>query len=237
MNHSQNEHALALLVRHTKIQTQDHTCIQIVTTPDGTPLNFDFEGTLITSSCLLINAGVSYSCDSVQHPVLIIYVDARAYLGKQLKTQIEGSYTDISDMTGGLLSAVPSKEEIHQLLSLFQSKNNAVIRDERVRKMMRYIRLHSEKKVELEEAAKLVLLSPDHARHIFAEQTGILFSQYVLWLRMKWALHYILKEQFSFSDAISKAGFSDQPHFTHMFRKTFGTTPMKIKKYACLIET
>ncbi len=66
-------------------------------------------------------------------------------------------------------------------------------------------------------------LSKSRLAHLFVEQIGITLSRYVLWVRMKTAVRYILSGA-SLTESAHQAGFSDLAHLSRSFKNTFGLT-------------
>ena len=91
----------------------------------------------------------------------------------------------------------------------------------RVEAMRTYALANLEKSLSLPEAASAACLSPDRARHLFVERTGLPFKTYVLWLRIRRAVE-IYAGGASLTNAAHGAGFADSAHFSRTFRRTFG---------------
>jgi AraC-like DNA-binding protein len=64
-------------------------------------------------------------------------------------------------------------------------------------------------------------LSPSRLRHLFAAEVGVPFRRYRAWTRMRRAIAEIA-DGANFTTAAHAAGFADQAHFAHDFRRTFG---------------
>ncbi|WP_185015555.1 helix-turn-helix transcriptional regulator [Salinisphaera orenii] len=67
-------------------------------------------------------------------------------------------------------------------------------------------------------------LSGSRFQHLFSRQVGVPFRRYRAWARMRVAIDRIVSGS-NFTAAAYTAGFSDQPHFNHDFRRTFGAPP------------
>ncbi|QIR16383.1 helix-turn-helix transcriptional regulator [Shewanella aestuarii] len=78
------------------------------------------------------------------------------------------------------------------------------------------------------DVAKKLALSESRFLHLFSEELGIPWRPYLLWCRMICAVRAILKGA-SATDAAYMAGFSDSPHLSRSFRKTFGMTIRQAK--------
>ncbi len=64
-------------------------------------------------------------------------------------------------------------------------------------------------------------LSASRFQHLFTQEVGVPFRRYRAWHRMRAAIREIVKGS-NFTTAAHTAGFSDQAHFAHDFRRTFG---------------
>ncbi|HUF35043.1 MAG TPA: helix-turn-helix domain-containing protein [Gemmatimonadales bacterium] len=64
-------------------------------------------------------------------------------------------------------------------------------------------------------------LSASRFQHLFTREVGVPFRRYRAWQRMRGAIAEIVRGR-TFTEAVHAAGFSDQAHFGHDFRRTFG---------------
>jgi AraC-like DNA-binding protein len=67
-------------------------------------------------------------------------------------------------------------------------------------------------------------LSPSRFQHLFSQQIGVPFRRYRGWNRMRQAIREIIRGH-SFTTAAHATGFTDSAHFSHEYRKIFGTSP------------
>lgn len=97
--------------------------------------------------------------------------------------------------------------------------------DRRVTAMCDYIRGHvRDARIELADVATAAHLSPERARHLFREQTGLGVRPYVLWTRLNTALH-ALPDAEQLTAVAHDCGFADAAHFTRTFRSMYGIAP------------
>lgn len=99
---------------------------------------------------------------------------------------------------------------------------DSVARDARIRRLQAAIA--SDPRIDLVTAAEEVGLSSGRLRHLFREQTGLAFSRYLLWERIKRAVR-LAADRPTLTDAAIEAGFSDSAHFSNRFRALFGIAP------------
>lgn len=76
----------------------------------------------------------------------------------------------------------------------------------------------------LKEIAEIACLSPTRISHLFKNETGISFKQFLLHSKLIRALKAIYLNQ-NLTNAAHSGGFSDQAHFTRTYLKTFGILP------------
>ena len=67
-------------------------------------------------------------------------------------------------------------------------------------------------------------LSPSRFQHLFTREVGVPYRRYRAWRRMRAAIAAVA-DGASFTHAAHEAGFFDQAHFGHDFRRTFGAPP------------
>lgn len=74
------------------------------------------------------------------------------------------------------------------------------------------------------EACARVGLSPHHFQHLFTREVGVPYRRYRAWGRLRRAIAAVAGGSL-LTRAAHEAGFCDQAHFTHDFRRTFGAPP------------
>ncbi len=88
-----------------------------------------------------------------------------------------------------------------------------------------YVWANLTRNVSLAELATLVGLSPDHFGVAFRTTAGKTPHQFLLHCRIDAAKDILLRENASLSAVAVDTGFSDQAHFTRVFRRLTGQTP------------
>lgn len=98
-----------------------------------------------------------------------------------------------------------------------------------VSKAISFIRQNYASKITLEGTAKMVYLSRSYFSKLFAEETGVTFSNYVIRVRIGKSKQLLLDSSVKLADVAYLVGFVDQSYFTKCFRKLVGISPGKYR--------
>ena len=82
----------------------------------------------------------------------------------------------------------------------------------------------------LSELAEREGLTPTHLSHVFHEQMGVTFRDYLNDLRFENALRLMADESLSITEIALNCGFSDVKYMTRLFKTRFGKTPAEYRK-------
>ena len=93
--------------------------------------------------------------------------------------------------------------------------------DPRVAAAARALEASDEETLTLADIAPRVNLSASRLRRLFEAEIGVPFGRYRAWARMRRALDAVTLGH-NLTAAAHAAGFADQAHFAHDFRRTFG---------------
>jgi len=99
-----------------------------------------------------------------------------------------------------------------------------------LRQAQELIHQHFAEKLSLRVLADAVQIHPSHLARMFRKYHRCSIGEYVRRLRIEYAAQEILKSASSLTDISLAAGFSDQSHFTHEFKRQLQTTPAEYKK-------
>lgn len=122
--------------------------------------------------------------------------------------------------------------KLNEILESFIDKiSKSTDREKMVKifKMREYINLNFTKNIKASDVAKASLLSVSRALHLFKEETGMSFSDYMTKLRIDYAKYLLLNTEFNIEDIASLAGFYDQSHFSKYFKKKERITPFRFR--------
>lgn len=92
------------------------------------------------------------------------------------------------------------------------------------------IHQHFAEKLSLGVIADAVQIHPSHLARTFRKYHRCSIGEYVRRLRIEYAAQEILKSASSLTDISLAAGFSDQSHLTHEFKRQLLLTPAEYKK-------
>lgn len=82
----------------------------------------------------------------------------------------------------------------------------------------------------LDEMAKRAAMSPTYFSYMFKVLMGQPFTQYVNDIRIRKALDLLRMSDMSVMEICLETGFNNVSHFTRMFKKITGVSPMKYRK-------
>jgi AraC-like DNA-binding protein len=95
----------------------------------------------------------------------------------------------------------------------------------RVRKVLEYLSQHCTDGFDLGRIAEASGLSKYHLDRIFKQSTGLTPSRYVTTLRLDKAKHLLTDSSRPIVEIALELGFSDQSHFTNVFKRFTSVTP------------
>jgi len=94
-----------------------------------------------------------------------------------------------------------------------------------VTKARNYIRTHLDEPLRIRDVAQHIGLCDDHFGRVFAQTTGMAFSQYVIWMRVDKARELLTTTRRRISEVALACGFGSIPHFNRVFKRHTGQTP------------
>lgn len=233
----QEKNVISFIAHDAQVEVHKHHCFQILL---GLTSTFDsvIHGHSHTGRRLLIiNQTVAHACNGLGGSNLIFFIDAESSLGWQLKQMLDGrEIVDLSDEWGSAHASSPAMGEIRAWspLQLQTAADEALAfvtegspqlvagRDERIRQAIEWMQQHLHEKIALPDVAAQIHLSPERTRHLFVQEAGVSFSQFLMWKRIKVAIVLAVGEGARLTEAAARAGFADQAHFSRLFKRTFG---------------
>ncbi len=99
-----------------------------------------------------------------------------------------------------------------------------------IERVIEYIKNNIDKKIRLEQLAKITNLSPNHFHKIFTESLGITVNKFITELRLKKAKKLLLTSTLNITEIAAKCGYSNISYFSIVFKKHFNISPLDFRK-------
>lgn len=93
-----------------------------------------------------------------------------------------------------------------------------------------YLRYHYREPISLKNISQMYYVTPEHFSRNFKEQTGLTFKEYIISLRLDYAIMLVKYSNMSITEICFESGFSTPSYFTKAFFKRFGKTPVQIRE-------
>ena len=100
---------------------------------------------------------------------------------------------------------------------------------EDISRSIRYIRLHTNSNLSVQEVADVVNLSRSHLSRKFKEVMGFDISAFMMRCKLEEARSLLMYSRQSIAEISNYLCFSSQSYFTNVFRKKYGLTPKKYR--------
>lgn len=183
------------------------------------------------------------------YPIEIVAIDIDTMLikqlfkvnpGRELKQYDPSAYDDTPHLMQSinLHSQNPShigletKGIIFQLLSRFikYSKNKYETTDNRILKVLRFIRTNIDKEITMEEMTSICCLSKDHFIRLFKNEVQTTPIQYINQKKIEKAQLMIATDNQPIKDIAFALSFENVYYFNRLFKKRTGVTPLDYRK-------
>lgn len=204
----------------------------------------DFElrvgnGRWVTCRMAVIRAGTPYEFDARGQPLAVIYGEPNVVSAEGLAVLMR----DADELPGAVISR---HGEVAALRAIFEDADSATWVasaiadlvdfssararrqiDSRIRRAID--RLASRERLErdgddlpsVSAAASEAGISTSRFQHVFKAEVGVPYRRYLGWLRMRAAVRDVV-DGHNLTTAAHAAGYYDQAHFAHEFRRIFG---------------
>lgn len=178
--------------------------------------------------------------NAAQLDVLLVEQLAKMNPGRELKQYDPLAY----DNTPHLIESInlhsqnptyaifETKGILFQLLARFlkYSTDKYEITDNRILKVLRYIRKNIDQNITIEEMISMCYLSKDHFIRLFKKEMGITPVQYINQKKIEKAQLMLITGNQSIKDIAYALSFENVYYFNRLFRKITGTTPVEYRK-------
>lgn len=116
--------------------------------------------------------------------------------------------------------------------TLATSRNSDGLPTWRLRRVTDFIEENLDTELSLADIAEVAGFSEFHFSRLFKSRTGLTPHRYVIQRRINKAKELLKHSQMSIKEISANLGFSDQAHFTTVFKNIAGTTPKQFREQA-----
>jgi AraC-like DNA-binding protein len=190
----------------------------------------------------LIKPQVTHLCVAEKGTVSVLNIEPYSNIGLELSSRFDADQNYVvfnsRDEIHSFFDAEAVPFDINQIINALLLKVSTPQYDERVTKMVDYIRANFfERDINPQTFADLVFLSPSRLASLFKEQTGSSLSKYLLWTRLRQAVYVTLSEKNKgLTDIAYDTGFYDLPQLNKYMHEMFGMPPIALKHNSDLIQ-
>ncbi len=202
-------------------------------------------------SAAIIPAGVIHAIEGRKTKMAMFLLAPEGELGQLLIPMVsENRIAEISDrVSKGARDWIPAfeasniddeavgelyRDVITGIASDIPNSETPVI-DPRVSRSIEWIRAGRDSGILVKDIAAEVDLSESRFSHLFTEHVRIPVRRYLLWLRLRDALH-MLAGGGSLTETAHSAGFADSAHLTRTFKTSLGIAPSALVKESSLVS-
>ncbi|HCS73796.1 MAG TPA: hypothetical protein DIW17_07970 [Clostridiales bacterium] len=82
----------------------------------------------------------------------------------------------------------------------------------------------------LDDVARQVFISPYYLSHLFREELGVTFLEYLTRIRMEEAKRLLCDRSLTILDISARVGYEDPSYFSKVFKKNTGVSPNQYRK-------
>lgn len=237
-----NPFLLALNAYNLTVEIHHHSAYQIVLSNDS-PFTSTINGKLCERIYgFLIKPQVPHFCVAEKGTLSVLNIEPYSNIGLALASRFNSNQDHIVFNSPAEINASfqtdASDFDIHNIIDALLSKLPATKYDERVTKIVEYIKAYFFRQdITPQTFADIVFLSPSRLASLFKQQTGSSLSKYLLWTRLRQAIYLILADKDrSLTDIAYDTGFYDLPQLNKYMYEMFGMPPKALKYNSDLIQ-
>lgn len=186
------------------------------------------------------NVTVCFPADLLRRLAAVIpeYSDITDWL-ENLHVSIKLEHSEAIGKQMQQMESLPADQRITSLLNILseirhssdvKEAGSVAATQDRTEKVKTWLRCNYQREVRLEQLAEYVGMNKSSMCTYFKQQTGETIFGYLTALRIKAARHLLENDNISISTCCYKCGFNDVPHFSRVFKRVTGLSPMQYKK-------
>lgn len=116
-----------------------------------------------------------------------------------------------------------------ECLIIFQQKKVDEATQQVIDKMRVYIDSHYTENISLELIAEQMHFNPNYIGHLFKQQNGLGFKEYIIKIRIDKAKQLLSETNLKIYEIAKKIGYNDVAYFIKIFKKETGISPKKFR--------
>lgn len=116
--------------------------------------------------------------------------------------------------------------EISEMIHVKKQKKNWKL----IHEIIGYVQQRLHQNITLRDVADQFSFSPNYLGHLFKEDTGKNFSEYVISLRMEKARELLKDNKYKIYEVADQVGYRYLPYFSRQFKDTYGMTPLEFRR-------
>lgn len=168
------------------------------------------------------------------HFIITIALIARYCIDGGLDVSTSYGLSDFYIQKADLCTTPDEINELHHIAVMDYTTRMKQLRKNKICSMpvvkcIDYIHDNLHTRITLDALAQHTGLNPSYLSRLFKKETGSSVSEYIRSLKIDTAKNMLIYSDFSPSEIASVLAFSDQSHFTEVFRKYTGVTPRKFQ--------
>lgn len=131
-----------------------------------------------------------------------------------------------------LCDRVESRGILYQLMARFlkDARFKSDVGDNRIQKILAYIRRNINQNIRIETLADIVCISKDHFIRLFKKETGITPVQYINQKKIEKAQLLLVTEDMPIKEIAFLLSYEDHSYFNRLFKKVTGVSPQEYRK-------
>ncbi|WP_417887535.1 AraC family transcriptional regulator [Zunongwangia sp.] len=196
-----------------------------------------------TDKSFIIHSNVQHRHTSTNGALLCILIDPTTDLGNTLIHNFRTPYQALSisrkvlmdlmiEMSNNDTLTSNLENRIFELLNLTPTKRTI---DNRIFQLIEKISMMDPHNTNLETLIRDIPLSKSRIRSLFKEQTGLSIQRYILWIKIKKAVYYIM-QKYSLTEAAFLAGFADYAHLSRVINQISGLNMKTLLKDSYFVQ-
>ena len=184
----------------------------------------------------IINRNNEFTIEYVRQLSMEMFFVINTMLSEQY-TELESIYTERKNLFKYIMEIetlnqikTTIQDVLYKTVEYLQQKNiensNNIIAN-----IKSYIEDNLNEEISLERLSEEVYLTPNYIGHIFKEEVGISYLEYLTQVRIEKAKNMLMNPTNKIYEISERVGYKNSNYFSKLFRKYTGYTPSQYRKY------